>query len=760
MSVTIDSLDIQIRSSAGSAAANIDRLAGALENLQKNASLTKVSNNLTKLGTALSHLKVNSTGLNGIKGLAGALKSLAAVQNPSGLNSVIRSLNKLPEVIAALDPTVLGQFSAKMRELSAALAPLSTQLDKVAKSFSKLPANISKIVTATNKMGSATRKAAAAEDEHADALDHKSVNLAAVITNIQTYYHAIRQLAVSLSTVVADAMGWDGIQFRFGRAFGEDADMVYNHAQRISEALEISMQQFMQYSSLYGSLLKGFGVSQEQVTTISVGLTELSYDIWAAYNDRYKTLEDASEAVRSAITGEIEPIRNAGIALTEASMQEYLDSVGMASVSVEKLTEAQKAELRYAVMVNSAMNQGIVGTYARETTTAEGAVRMLSQQLKTLGQAFGSLFIPVLQKVIPYLVAFVQLLTEAVHWVAGLFGIELFQIQWDSASGGVSSGLDDITAGAGAATGALDDAAGAAKKLKDYTMGFDELNVIDPSSASGSGGSGGSGGAGGGTGGSLGLDLDTLWDDALLASVENEVDKIKEKMRPFFDWLKENGDELLETVLAIGAGFLTWKLTTDIAGSIADLVAKIKSGGLLGKITKVATGITLMITGVTLSFLGGYNIGYDGEVTLMNALQTALGAALGIAGSLLLFGTGPAGWIIGIGVAIAATITGFTIGANKRKMEEELDLRFGDVELSDGMLKLYVDKLTAVPREQPYSPVVKRLVLTWHLVCMSLRPERFPACRSLFRKPLKRSKPMISKSALGSRCRRTIICPR
>ncbi len=70
-------------------------------------------------------------------------------------------------------------------------------------------------------------------------------------------------------------------------------------------------------------------MDQEKTSTIAIGSTELTYDIRAAYNDRYKTLEEASQAVRSALTGEIEPIRNAGISLTVASMQEYLDSLGI-----------------------------------------------------------------------------------------------------------------------------------------------------------------------------------------------------------------------------------------------------------------------------------------------------------------------------------------------------------------------------------------------------------------------------------------------
>lgn len=742
MSTTIDSLDIQIRSNAGSAANNILELAVSLEQLKQQSGLTKITNSLSKLSKSLESIGRVRFNPSGLEGIIRMMRSLSSIQNPSGfnsalnalkklpeavvalnsvklnnlgavnqinqmvsglsgiqkltgLNSVINTLKKLPDVMAALDASKIEAFSAAMRKLADGLEPLATRITEVARGFAKLPSQVSKAATAVIKLDNANKKAATSTRDLGEGLDHTNINLAAGISNFQSIAGAIQRVVQVGAQFLAQAIEWDGIQYRFGRAFGEDAEEVYEHVERVNDVLGINIQQFMQYSSLYGSLLSGFGLAQKQVTAISVGLTELSYDIWAAYNDRFKTLEDASNAVRSAITGEIEPIRNAGIALTDASLQEYLDSINMAHISVGKLTEAQKAEVRYAAMVKAAMQQGIVGTYAAEMHTAEGAVRGLSQSLKTLTQAFGSLFIPILQKVIPYVTAFVELLTEAVHWIAGLFGIELFKIDWGS--GGVSAGLGEIEEGAADATSGLDETAKAAKKLQDYTMGFDELNVIQP--PSNSGGSGGAGGAGGiGSGDSLGLDLDNLWDDAVFAKAGQLVDDIKDKLRPFFNWMRENGDDILDIVLAIGAGFLAWKISTSFASKISDIVDMIRDKSFLGKINRIATGITLLVTGVTLSFLGGYDLGYEG-VTLMNVLKTALGAALGIAGSLLVFGTGPLGWAIGIGVALTATIVGITIGSRKRRIEDEITSRFGEIELDDEMLAVYVDKITAVPKE-------------------------------------------------------------
>ena len=593
MSVTIDSLDIQIRSSAGTAAANIDRLADSLKRLRENGKLTVVSNNLQRLSTALASLQSASTGLSNLRGLAGAMKALASVQKSAGLNSILNSLRKLPEIINALDASMLSAFSAGIRQLAEGLRPLSTELERVGTAFSRLPARVQQLVTATNRLTVATRAAEEAQEDHGEELDATRINMAAGIDIIQAYMGALTGLRDAMTAVISDAIEWDGIQFRFGRAFGEDAEEVYEYILKINEALHINTQQFMQYSSLYGSLLAGFGLQQEKITAISVGLTELSYDIWAAHNDRFKTLEDASEAVRSAITGEIEPIRNAGIALTEASMQEYLDNLGLAHVRMANLSEAQKSQVRYAVMVNSAMNQGIVGTYAAEMDTAEGAVRTLSQQMKSLGQAIGSIFIPILAAVVPWISAFVEVLYDAVAALAAVFNIPFFEVSWAKPFRGADKELAKVANTAGGAGKAIGGAAKEAKKLQDYTMGFDELNIIDPpSDSAGSGGSGGGAGAGGaGTGSDWeGLDLDTLWDDSVFAKAAKQVDELKQRI---LDWMDRWKAEIAIVSVALA--------TLSIAGLLTKLGTALQWGdnflGVMSRIKKMASTAIVITLG-------------------------------------------------------------------------------------------------------------------------------------------------------------------
>ena len=580
---TIDSLDIQISSSAGSSAANIEQLASALGKLKENGKLTTTVNNLTRLKTALDGLKSASSGLQNIESVGKALSGLRDIGKLSGLTSAVNALKKIPAITASLNSATLTSFELKIRRLTSALAPLSVQLNAVGTAFSKLPTKIQQIVAGTNRMAAATQKAAAAQGTHRTALDATSINLAAVTANIQAYVGALQTVITQIQSFMSLAIEWDGIQARFGRAFGDSAQESLAWIEKLSEGLLINKQEFMQNSSLFAEMLKGFGINEQDAGQMALGYTELAYDIWAAYNDVYKSLggeEGAIAAVRSAIAGEVEPIRRAGFTIVDSQLAITAANHGL-TYSTQKSTEAQKSYLRYLTLVDQAMDKNIVGVYASEMKTAEGVLRTLSQQLKLLAQTLGSLFLPILTTVVPYLIAFVQILTDAAEAVAKFFGIELFKIDWSR-----GSGMGGLTEEATAATDSLTDAGKAAKALKSYTMGFDELNVIDPNT----GGSAGGAGAGLGGTGFEDLDVDNVWDESLFSDIGEQVNVLKDKLK-----------EALMFAGLVGTALATWKISKRVVdmfkGSWLEAFLKTLKAAKGGSVA-AASGLTLMFAPV------------------------------------------------------------------------------------------------------------------------------------------------------------------
>ena len=550
MPTVIDSLQIEIQSGSADASEKIDKLAGSLERLRTNGKLTTVTKNLTALSTAVK-------GLSGISGSASSLYMLATaverLRNIKSIASLTNNLSKLPAALKGIENMSLGRVEEQIRGIASAVRPLTeiktsgfasmvngmAKIDKVTRELddTKINAFAERVKKLNDLLGPLSEKmatigpafraissGAAKAAKDMGNLDHgiktTTLNLSSMIHVVQTVVSAIATAVRTFTDITAEAIEWDGIAARFGRTFGAQAQKTYEWIQRLNEEMDINVQQFMQYGSLYAQMLTGFGVASEDSAKMALGYTELTYDIWAAANDRYKTFADAAEAVASAIAGEVEPIRRAGFTIIESTLEQTAANHGL-NISLEKATEAQKSYLRYLTLVDQAHSTGIIGSYARELNTAEGMTRALAQQIKSLTQAFGSLFLPVLVKIMPYIQAFVELLTDAVHAVAAFFGVEIQDIRgtW----GDFTSGADAAADGANAVTDALGNAAEAAKDLKNATLGIDELNVISPKTSSNSGsGSGGDSGAG-----FDGIDVNSLWDQSIFDSIQSDVERIK-----------------------------------------------------------------------------------------------------------------------------------------------------------------------------------------------------------------------------------------
>lgn len=599
MPTVIDSLQIEIQSGSENASKGIDSLVKSLEDLKTTGKLTTVVKNLQKLNSAVKGFsnaagasstmhalanaieKLRSVGsiasiTNNLAKLPGALKGLESVNldtvapqiqriadaatpltelKTSGLSSMVNAMAKIGKVTKDLDDEKIAAFADRVKKLYDIVLPLSEKMKTIGSGFSAISSGAEKATKAVEKM-----------DHGIETSTHNLANFIDVARNIAG---AIANTIRAFTDITAEAIEWDGIAARFGRSFGAQAEETYEWIQRLNKEMGINVQQFMQYSSLYAQMLTGFGVASEDASKMALGYTELTYDIWAGANDRYKTFADAAEAVASAISGEVEPIRRAGFTIVESTLEQtaanhmlenslgdvtaassdlveiteagadafkdltkvYISDQTLAltaanhglTFSIEKATEAQKSYLRYLTLVDQAQATGLIGTYAKELNTAEGMTRTLAQQIKSLTQAFGSLFLPILVKIIPYVQAFVELLTDAIHAVAAFFGIKIQDIgdTWGDYGSDVESAAENTQA----VTGALGDAAKAAKELKNASIGIDELNVISPSSAN-SGSSGGAGGSGG-MNGFESLDVDSLWDESIFDSIQSDVERIK-----------------------------------------------------------------------------------------------------------------------------------------------------------------------------------------------------------------------------------------
>lgn len=607
-----------------SEAQKIGNLADSIKKLSTVGSMNKIINQLNKLPGAvkgLSSITIDQSLTEKVNGLTSALQPLTTIK-PGGLGTMVNALSKIGTVTKSLDDDAITKFADRVKRLTESLEPLSAKMTTVQAGLRSLNSTAK---TAGGGMSELDRK-----------VNTTTLNLANAITVLRGLVSALMPIVRLFASAIGQAMEWDGISYQFGNSFGEQADEYYEKITQITEALNINKQTFMENSALAASMLKGFGVASSDAREMGLGYTELAYDIWAAYNNIYKTLDGADgamAAIRSAIAGEVEPIRRAGFTIVESQLEITAANYGIA-YSSEKATEAQKSYLRYLTLVDQAHTKGIVGAYAHELNTAEGLTRTLTQQTKTLAQSFGSLFLPILVKVLPWLQAFVDLLTEAVYWVANFFGVEIQPATWGGGFSGITEGAEGATDAMKDTADAVDKTTEALKDLKKATIGIDELNVISPPNEKNGSGSGGAGGAGAGGAGWDNIDVESLWDQAMIDSIKTQVDAIKAKLE---EWLPVIGT--IGGALA-GLGFATLLKHIGDALSQMNLLQK-----MFATVAIVAIEAALVFT-----FADNYLESGNFLYLIGEALVTAA------SGYLLFRAWGPGGAVLALGVSVLAQL--------------------------------------------------------------------------------------------------------
>ena len=174
-------------------------------------------------------------------------------------------------MVDSLDGGALDRFVEKIKLLDEKLAPVSKRLEAIGHAFKGV--NTTSIAAGSGLGTFRTH------------INATAMNLTNFVSVAQTAISALQPLINILHKSIGDALEWDGIEYQFGNAFGEQADEYYKKITEITDALKINKQTFMEISAMSTSMLKGFGVSSSDARTMGLGYAELTYDIWAAYNN-------------------------------------------------------------------------------------------------------------------------------------------------------------------------------------------------------------------------------------------------------------------------------------------------------------------------------------------------------------------------------------------------------------------------------------------------------------------------------------------
>ena len=664
--VDITSLSVEISAESQGAELNIDKLATAISNLRTKGNVAKVVNSLDKLAGSIATLKQASAGMSGLDKITSFLNGLSNVNTTASaksINTVVNAIKKIPAAVSGLNgvdfysmsgsitqltnalaplsildasnlkalgsafnaigkvpdltdklkATDLDSFASSCQKISAALSPLVSQLEKVGNAFAKLPPQLSKVVTQANRVTAANEKQRKSYLSLSNQMNGFMRNMAKLVS--------LKAIAEYLGNAVAKFNDFYEATDLFHNAMGNlsgEADTLISKMQGL---LGVDPTKAMTYMATIQSLGTSFGLTSDKAYILSKNLTQLAYDEGSYWN---KDVAETFTAMSSAISGEIEPIRRLGIDLSQARLQQELLALGF-NKQVSSLSQADKAVLRYIAIMKQTAN--VQGNLAQTIQSPANQIKILKAQLDMLAKSVGSLLYPAMKSILPPLIAAVQLIREFVEWVAKLMGVKVVFTDFTKSAdsvGGIGDAMDNTA----------DSTKKAAKALKDYTMGFDELNIIDPTQGS-------SGSGGGASAGNILGDVDLSGYDMFKQYNEEfarQIDALKQKIK-----------DMLPIIGAVTAALALWKIV-DFLTDVATAISKMTD------LQKLALSIATVVIEASLVF--SFAKGYASTGNPLELLGEVVSAAFG---SFVLWRTiGADGITLGMGIAFVASLAGLT----------------------------------------------------------------------------------------------------
>lgn len=436
-----------------------------------------------------------------------------------GLDKLVKSLKSLKT------------GAGNVRELTSELKNLKATLKEVGKGSTDIDVKI-------RKSGEAAEKSAKGFDKMATKVGTTAIKLTALLVGL-------RKFATLISNGILESMNYTETLNLFTVSMGEYADSAKKYAEYAGDALGIDPAEFMKNQALFNTVIKGFGVGADAAAYMSQNVTQLAYDIASLNNI---SIEEAMQKLNSAIAGELEPVRRIGYDLSQSSLTQlaqdpsnygnmtfsineetgaieanteaYESNSNAVIANYNDMTQAEKVQLRYiALMKEVPWTQQDM---AQSLNDPANQLRIFKAQLEQTSRALGNVFIPILNKTLPYLQAGAMMLKEWLNYLAALAGYELPDMSDRiRADGNIVDPYDDIADDMGSA-------AGSAKKLKDYLIGIDELNVLNPDDGAGGRGSGLDKAY------SSGLNFNLPGYDFFGEGIKNQAKEIKENLEKIF----------------------------------------------------------------------------------------------------------------------------------------------------------------------------------------------------------------------------------
>ena len=475
LTVSMNHLD---GSKLGVLANGVQRLGTAMQTMNnvKTSDFTRLAKNLQTLNnldaSKLSNLSVNvkhiATAFNGLSRMeenAKQMTDLASGIKQLGYSSAEKAIKNIPLLATAMKK-LMSELSTAPK-VSQNLIDMTNALAKLARTGSSSGKAANSLVSSFNRISKASIGMKVGLLSAVNGISAIRRSILSALGVVGGFYAVIRGIkeSINISSDLTEVQ--NVVDVTFG-----------NYKKKIEDLAKVSIPELgmselttKQIASRYQAMGTAMGISQKGMADMSTELTRLAGDMASFYNVEQKAVGEDLEAI---FTGQTKPLRQYGLDLTEATLQEWAMKQGM-DANINSMSQMEKTMLRYQyVMANTGAAQG---DFVRTADTWANQVRVLKENFKALGSVIGSTFINALKPLVKALNSAMSHIISFAKVVSNALG-KIFGWTYEENSGGIAQDYEDIADSAEDLATGTGKAADNAKKLKQQLQGFDELNVL------------------------------------------------------------------------------------------------------------------------------------------------------------------------------------------------------------------------------------------------------------------------------------------
>lgn len=553
---------------------DFNRLAKNIEKISNidSSSINKASYSLQKMANAFSDLGKANTVSASVAQMASSISKLGYKTSSNAISNIPKLATSMDELITTLSKA--PKVSSDVIQLTNALSNLASQGSRVKSATNAISSSTKKASVSTDTYTASTRRAASSSMSLYSQIARLSAaffTLRSVvntvwgsITKSMDYNETVNLFQTSLKKVGMSAAEQAGIDM--GTKAGEEYAISFmrsaeEFAEDLSDDLGLDPEMTKKYQATFAQITNAMGNTAVTADNISRSFTLLGNDIASLWNIDTAT---AMEKLQSGLTGQVKPLRELGVDITNATLQQTAYNYGITD-SISKMSQAAKVQLRWLTI----MKQSSVafGDMAKTINSPSNQLRILKQQWDNLCRSIGNVFMPVVQAVLPYINALVIALRKVTDSIAAALGFETPDYADSDVYTDASNGLDGVSGSYDNVGDSANDATSSVDKFKKAIMGFDQFNILSDntksskdkdknnSTADGGGGYGG---------------LDNAINDATngymqkyneqLKAMKDRAEEISDKIVPKIQAMIDAFDKMIPAIAGVAAAFTVYKL--------------------------------------------------------------------------------------------------------------------------------------------------------------------------------------------------------